>query len=378
MTVDRREFICLASATAASLVVGRSVRAQGEADPLAGRIVINTLGFLHDGYGSRPQIEPSTPLLLTTKRLLADGRASGVTALNLTISVADRFSDAAQSVRDSDGVIQRHAKDLLKVLSTADIHRAKADNKIGIIYGFQNAAMIENDIDNVDRFADMGVRIVQLTYNTLNQLGGGSLAQGDPGLTPFGHEVVKQLNARHLIVDLSHSGRQTCLDAASASKDPIAITHTGCAALASVPRNKTDEELRAVAEKGGYVGIYFMPFLAPGRAFNSDDVVAHINHAIKVCGEDHVGIGTDHGLADLGDMATVRKTYAETVTERRAKGISAPGEDPALLPYATDLTGPQQFRVLSRKLLARGHTATQVEKVMGGNFLRFAKDVWKN
>jgi len=139
--------------------------------------------------------------------------------------------------------------------------RAKNSNKIGVIYGFQNAAMVGTNPVRVDIFANLGVRVIQLTYNPANALGDGSMAPENRGLTPLGHEVVERLNANRVMVDLSHSGQTTCLEAARASKQPISINHTGCRALNDLPRNRTDEELRLVATQGGFVGIYFMPFL---------------------------------------------------------------------------------------------------------------------
>src|ERR1051325_4689441 len=137
------------------------------------------------------------------------------------------------------------------------------------------------------------------------------------------------------MVDLSHSGHQICLDAARASTAPISINHTGCKAIVDVPRNKTDEELKLVADRGGYVGIYFMMFLAPGRPSTVDDVVAHIDHAIKVCGEDHVGIGSDYAIADLGDdMQAVRDYWAKFVNQRVENHTAAIGEDPKILPFS--------------------------------------------
>jgi membrane dipeptidase len=133
----------------------------------------------------------------------------------------------------------------MKIFTAEDIRTARSMRRIGLVYGFQNAAMVGDKSDRVDLFANFGVRVIQLTYNALNQLGGGSMAAGDPGLTPFGREVIERLNARHVMVDLSHSGHQICLDAARASKQPISINHPGCRAITNLPRNKTDEELRA-------------------------------------------------------------------------------------------------------------------------------------
>jgi membrane dipeptidase len=128
---------------------------------------------------------------------------------------------------------------------------------------FQNAAMMATDFDRVDVFADLGVRVFQLTYNRANHIGGGSMSPEGTGISPFGRQVIERLNARKVMVDLSHSGERTCLEASAISKAPVSINHTGCRALTDLPRNKTDEELRLVAERGGFVGIYFMPFSAP-------------------------------------------------------------------------------------------------------------------
>jgi membrane dipeptidase len=264
----------------------------------------------------------------------------------------------------------------MKVRSAADIARARASGRVGLIYGFQNAAMMGQDASRADIFADLGVRIVQLTYNDRNQLGDGSMVPEGRGLTPFGREVVARLNANRLMVDLSHSGRQICLDAAHASTQPISINHTGCRALVDLPRNKTDEELRLVASRGGFVGIYFMPFLNASGHARAEDVVAHIEHAIQVCGEDQVGLGTDGGMTQVDDLEAYKSALAKEIAERRAAGISATGERPDTYPFVVDLRGPDQFRKLARLLAARGHRPARIEKILGGNFVRYAKEVW--
>ncbi len=227
----------------------------------------------------------------------------------------------------------------MKVLTAADILQAKSEGRIGIIYGFQNAAMMGDKVDRVDIFADLGVRVIQLTYNPANQLGDGSMAPENRGLTPFGREVVERLNAKRLMVDLSHSGERTCLDAARVSKQPISINHTGCRALVDLPRNKTDEELRLVASRGGFVGIYFMPFLNRTSVAHAEDVVAHIDHAVNVCGEDHVGIGTDGGITGIDDMAAYRAHIRQQVADRKKAGIGAAGESADTCPSSRTCRG---------------------------------------
>jgi membrane dipeptidase len=313
-------------------------------------------------------------------RGLTDAQASGVSVINVTMGyVAGPFEPFEHSVSEIawwDARIRANSGVLLKVLDGADIDRARRENKIGIVYGFQNAAMMGEDSGRVSTFARLGVRIIQLTYNIANQLGDGSMAAENRGLTDFGRDVVAELNSNRVLVDLSHSGEQTCLDAIKLSTTPVAITHSGCRALADLPRNKTDEELREMANRGGVVGIYFMPFLKVGAQPYSEDVVAHIEHAIDVCGEDHVGIGSDGSVASVDDMDAYRVALAEEVESRRAAGIGATGESADVVPFIPDLRGPDQYRRLADLLADRGHSKTRIDKILGENFQRLMGDVW--
>ncbi|PZQ59440.1 MAG: peptidase M19 [Phenylobacterium zucineum] len=373
MSLHRRDLLALSAGVLSSgLLSGRAVAA--ERDPLAGLTVINALG----GLGDPNLPEPSRPSL--SPRIIADARASGTTVVNCTLGYVagpkEPFQASVVDVAAWDALLRAHPNDLIKILSVADIARAKAEKKIGVLYGFQNAAQMGDDPSRVDIFADMGVRVIQLTYNLRNQLGDGSLVPEGRGLTDFGRQVVDRLNANRIMVDLSHSGRQICLDAARASKQPISINHTGCRALTDLPRNKTDEELRLVADKGGFVGIYFMPFLHPTGHAKATDVVAHIEHALNVCGEDHVGIGTDGGTTPVDDIQAYAALLRAEHLDRKSKGIAAPGEGPDIPPFVIDLRGPDQFRKLYRLLEARGHKPARIEKIMGANFARYARDIW--
>ncbi|WP_404713515.1 dipeptidase [Sphingomonas sp. MMS24-J13] len=365
---DRRAFIGLVAAAAVTpaIAAGR--------DPIAGKIVINGLGGLGDPNIAGNQTDPFSP------RVLAEAHASGLTAVNCTLGYVsgkgDPFEQSVRDVAEYDALLRRHSRDLLKVLTAADIRRARAERRIGIIYGFQNGAMMGQDASRADIFANMGVRVFQLTYNPANQLGDGSMAPENRGLTAFGHEVVERLNANKVMVDLSHSGERTCLEAARISSRPISINHTGCRAVTDLPRNKTDAELRLVAEKGGYVGIYFMPFLNLSGHAHAEDVVAHIDHAVNVCGEDHVGIGTDGSVTQIDDLRKYESALAKEIADRRAAGISAAGERPDTYPFAVDLRGPDQFRKLARLLAAKGYSPRRIEKILGANFLRFAEEIW--
>ena len=372
---DRR--VVLAAGGASMFAAGPLSVARGadrRADPIAGWTVVNALGEMAD-----PNF-PDQDYGVITARILADAHASGQAAVNITLGFVagkeDPFESSVASIGRWDRAIREHPRDLMKIDTAADILRAKAEKKIGLIYGFQNAVMMGEDASRVDLFADLGIKVVQLTYNPQNQLGGGSMAPEETPLTDFGRKVIDRLNARKVMVDLSHSGRQTCLDAAQYSKQPISINHTGCRALTDLPRNKTDEELRLVAEKGGFVGIYFMPFLDPHGHATAAQVVAHIEHAVSICGEDHVGIGTDGGTTPIDDLGAYAEVLRKEHEDRKAKGIAAPGEGADTHPFVDDLRGPDQFRKLAGLLKAKSFSEARIEKILGKNFLRYARDIW--
>jgi membrane dipeptidase len=341
-------------------------------------LIINTLG----GIGN-PNLQPEHPHSITfgiDARALRDARAAGLSAVNMTIGYVagteDPFELSVREIAALDAHVRRYSNDLIKVLGAGDIRNAHASGKVGLVYGFQNAAMMGKDASRVNLFANLGVRVIQLTYNGRNLLGDGAMVPENQGLTPFGCDIVQELNHNKVIVDLSHSGERTCLDAAAASKQPIVISHTGCRAITDLPRNKSDKELRLVAEHGGFVGIYFMPFLAIGRQPYAADLIAHIEHAIKVCGEDHVGLGTDGELSAIDDMPAYMAALQKEVEQRRASGIGATGERGDIVKFLPDLTGPQQFTKLADLLAKRGHSSARVEKILGTNFLRVAGSIW--
>jgi len=389
MTESRRTFLFslagIALATAGASSTSR-LSSTSRATPGSQRpqdpFVINLLGSLRN-----PNAEEGPPAGALTggrrspdARAISDALASGLAATNATIGYvagsADPFETSVADVAHWNRIIRAHPDSLLKVWTAGDIERATREGKVGIIFGFQNAAMMGDDAGRVGVFAGLGVKIIQLTYNTANQIGHGSMVPENGGLTDFGRDVVARLNATRTLVDLSHSGERTCLDAIAASTAPVAITHTGCRALTDLPRNKTDEELRLVAETGGIVGIYFMPFLAADGTAVAEDVVRHIEHAVQVCGEEHVGIGTDGGTTAVDDMDAAYEAARRDVEARRAAGIGATGERPGVVPFIPDLQGPDQFRKLAGMLLARGHSTGRVERILGLNALRVVREVW--
>jgi membrane dipeptidase len=313
-------------------------------------------------------------------RALADARSAELSAVNITLGHVAGSTDAfAATVRDITGwnaFIAQHAGALRRVLNVSDIEAAREAGQVGVIYGFQNTEMLGRELDRVRLFAKMGVRVIQLTYNGRNAVGDGATVPDDQGLTRFGAEVLERLQSEGVLVDLSHSSEKTCLDALSLAQRPLAITHSACRAVADHPRNKSDAELRLLADRGGVIGMYFMPYLRVAGQPMAADLVAHLEHAISICGEDHVGLGTDGGTTAHDDMTAYRRQLEDEIAQRRRMGIGAPGETADVSTFLPDLCGPTQFQRLADLLAARGHGAARIEKILGGNFRRLMAEAW--
>lgn len=380
-SIPRRQFVLqLAAVAAAPLALSplaRAVAASRAASPqwpgYAKSVVIDALGGPGDSAA-----KDDAPLSASA---LDDVRASGLSAANVTVSGVGSYTrDYDSTIRNIaywNAQIAAHPDRMLLVRSAADIDAAKQSQRLGLIYGFQDATPLAEDLDRVELFRELGVRVFQLTYNRRNLVGDGCLEPGNAGLSTFGHALIERLDASHSLIDLSHSGQRTALEAIAAAKGPIAITHTGCAALANLPRNKTDEELKKLADKGGVAGIYLMPFLRVEGQPMAEDVLRHIEHAVDVCGEDHVGIGTDGVISPVAFTDEYRKKFAEEVAERRRRGISAPGERPDVFTFVPDLNSADRFDRVATLLHQRGHSDARIAKILGGNLQRLFREVWK-
>ena len=331
--------------------------------------VIDFLGS--PGYFNYPEDPPLTP------DMIRNAVQSGITAMNVTVDGGD-FSSTVRIVARWLDNTALYPEVFQQVRTLADLENAKSSGRMGLVFGFQDATPYEDDLDNIDVFDQMGVRVVQLTYNTRNLVGDGCLEPGNAGLSVYGLQVVERLNELGSIVDLSHCGKRTTAEGIRASTSPVAITHSGCNAVAPHPRGKDDEDLRAMADRGGVLGVYLMPFLSPGRVPTAEDVMLHIEHALNVCGEDHVAIGSDLSVTPISDSDEYWAKHREFVAERIAAGIAAPNEDPDILFTVPQLDSPHRMRLIADELHARGHSDRIVEKVIGGNWVRLLRDVWKS
>ncbi len=303
-----------------------------------------------------------------TRAVFEDMRRGGLTAANCTCSIWEGFRPSMENVARWKAHFRDNADLITQVFTTADVARAKREGRTGIILGWQNMAGIEDQIPFLQLFKELGVGVMQIAYNTQNLVGCGCYEKTDSGLTEFGHEVIAEMNRVGILCDLSHVGAKTSEDVIRASKKPVAYTHCLPAGLKQHPRNKSDAQLKFIADAGGFVGVtMFPPFLKRGPKSTVDDYVEAIEYVIDIAGEDQVGIGTDFTQGygqEFFDWITHDKGYARKLTDfgevTNPEGIRTIGE----------------FPNLTATMEKRGWKEARIRKVIGENWVRVLCDVW--
>jgi membrane dipeptidase len=301
-------------------------------------------------------------------------RQSGITSVNCTVSERD-FEGTVKNLAWLEALVEKYPDTFSIVRKHSDIARAKRDNKLGIIPGFQFTTFFENDLERVPMFRNLGVRIMQITYNNRNAFGDGCLEPGNAGLSNAGHAAVTKMNESGVAVDLSHSGYRTVAGAIAASSKPVLISHSGCAAVYPHPRNKPDDLLKWLADRGGYFGLYLMPYLVASPTVPTvQHVLDHLLHAIDVCGSEHVGVGSDGSIQKVVLTPAQKTAFDADIARRKQLGIAAPGED--RYPFVPDLNGPDHMELIAAELARRGQPSAVIEKVLGANFERVLGEIW--
>ena len=281
-----------------------------------------------------------------------------------------------ENIEKWNAIIARYPEHLVAVHTGVDLTRARAENKLGIIYTFQGTEPLGEDVERIPMYRELGVRVIQLTHNRRNIVGDGSMEAGNAGLSNYGHKVIERLNAEKIVVDLAHGSPRTMSEGIAASSTPVLISHTGCLALANHPRNTSDAALRAMANRGGVAGIIFWPYLRVDTQPMAIDVIRHIEHAVNVCGEDHVGIGTDAGVAHIDRTPEFEAENREWVAYAVEDGVFQRGRPADLYTFIPDLNTADRFGTLAAMLSQRGHSDARIAKILGGNFARVMTDAW--
>lgn len=248
-----------------------------------------------------------------------------------------------------------------------DIYAAKRNGQLGVIFGVQNSSWIEQERERIRILYKLGLRTLQLTYMERNWVGDGCLEPENRGLTSFGMQVVRECNRLGIVVDCSHVGIQTTLDAVRCSSQPIVISHTAVRAITENPRCVTDEQMKAVAGKGGTIGITtFSPFIRADRQPTLDDYLDHFDYAINLIGEDHVTFATDWFDGKTRVNWATPWYYPEVTQGKQYDGLG-------LIGFRTRA----ELVNVVEGMIKRGYGNERIKKLLGGNFIRVLKEVWK-
>ena len=371
MLIDRRTM--LAGTAALVSAPGWTKPRPAKAEWYDRAIIIDALGGTGDPYAPEDQLRWSD-------RAWTETRGTGVTVVRDTVfpvgNGTDDWSSYQEDIANKQNLIAANPDRLLLIRSAADIFKAKREEKFGVIIGTQDSSMVGPELDRLAQMKKDGVMTVQLTYNNRNLAGDGALEPANAGLSKLGRATIERIEAEKLLLDLSHGGARTMAEAAAHAKRPLVISHTGARALADHVRNTGDATIRAVADKGGVTGVYFMPFLTLDSHPKGSDLIAHIEHVANVAGEDHVGIGTDNGVLPLNLDPKSKKRLDEWQQERIDRGIAAPGEAVGVYTWVEDYNSVDRYRRLANDLAKRGWSQSRLEKLFGGNFLRVYKEAW--
>jgi len=353
--ISRRQFNLGASGVLAASATPLSAFA---ATPTQAALVIDAMGEVREAY---------------TDELCREMIDSGLNSITVTLCDPKSYESQAyewamNGVLEYDRLIAKEPEFWMKATTVADIDKARDSGRIAIFYLFQNSTQFGRDLDNVDIFYGLGVRSSQITYNFQNWAGAGCNEISDSGLTTFGHELVEKMNERGMLIDLSHSGMKTMADTISASTVPVIVSHSCCKALFEHNRNTTDENIRAIADKGGLFGVTQM---RPFMTLQIDDAVhfyyQHIEHAINVAGADHVCIGSDR---DHRRLVLTEEYLAELKAE---EGPNFRREEWPL--YFEELNGPRRMETIWDGLAGRGMSEDNLDKLFGLNIKRLYSEV---
>lgn len=282
----------------------------------------------------------------------------GVTATNYTVAMNQNLSETIKRIAEMYRHIEA-SKIATLIESAADIREAKKEGKTGIILGFQNVGPLEGDLGLLNVYHRLGVRIIQLTYHFKNICGDGCKEPSDSGLSLFGEELIKRMNDIGMVIDLAHVGERTERDAIKVSRHPVIASHSNTYSRVPTYQNKKDDMIKALAEKGGVIGITAFPrLLEPDPTV--DTLLDHVDYVVQLVGVDHVGIGLD--LAEgWADSPFHRKKLLEI--------------DGKIYDYPQGIDSVTKFTNLTRGLVGRGYSDDEIEKILGGNFLRVFEEV---
>ena len=357
--MNRRNFLSTAAAATAGLPLASRRLLARQQTGAQKALVMDAMGELRTTYTPDLVQQMLDSGLDSITITLCDPKPVGAEALELGVD----------SLLEYDRHIAANPTQLLKATSINDVDRARESGRLAVFYLFQNTVQFGAGLDRVDMFYAMGLRSCQITYNARNLAGVGCRQEGDDGgLTEFGRALVARMNDLGMLIDLSHANMPTMAATIEQSRVPVHVSHTACNDLYPHARNTSDANLRALADRGGVVGVcQLRPFLTDKKQDNLHTYFDHIDHAVNIAGVEAVCIGSDrdHRVIEMTD---------EYLAELRAEEGSLVVDDE--LPYFIDeLNGPSRMEVVWEGLVSRGYTGADVERIMGANLYRLYADV---
>jgi len=304
-----------------------------------------------------------------SREVISEVRSGGIDVVHATVGVWEDL-DGAMTRIGAFRHLCRHNADLIRIVRSVDeIHEAVDDDVLAVVLGFQNSSMLGDDPEMAGIFADVGIRVVQLTYNIANHLGSSCWEPHDGGLTRVGHRMVATLNDAGVLVDISHVGNRTGMEAVHASSRPIAITHGNPTSFCDSPRNKPDDLIAAVAGRGGVVGCTLYPLFMGGADVTRARYCGMLADLATTVGVEHVAIGSDAVLGWAPDaLGWMRSGRWDRPPE--------PDGVPSFPPWPAWFNGPKDFGSLSEGLDEVGFSADDRDLVLGGNWLRLFGEVF--
>ena len=297
--------------------------------------------------------------------------AAGLTIASHTLGHAEPdFHNGLEDANIHNRLVAQNPDKYMLVTRSEHFRQAKEEGKIGLVLTFQNATQLEDDwLNYLPVFHALGVRVIGPTYNTTNLLGSGCLEPVDNGLTGYGRQVIRAMGHIGMLVDLSHTGDRTCRETLEVAQDPVLLTHANPRALNASPRNKPDDILKAVAASGGVVGVVAWNVLCmtkPNVQPTILDLADHIDYLVNLIGVDHVGLGSD--MNENFDALPVKSNFAE-VYGWMMEGVRNMTEP-------VGFGSVDDYPNLTRVLVKRGYSDSDILKILGENYMRVAKQVW--
>jgi membrane dipeptidase len=325
---------------------------------------------------SGPTIDMCSWLHPWDRRALEEFREGGVSCVGVTCTTWEGSRETIRKISELYDLVRDNSDIAMLVREPGDVLLAADSNRLGIMLHFQNTSAFDDDIRLVQVFKALGVHVVQLTYNTQNSIGSGCYERVDSGLSEFGRSLVRELNECHVLVDVSHCGDQTTLDAIDASSAPVVVTHANVKRLAPKTRNKTDEICRAIASNGGVIGVATYSSLLPrGAETTLAEFCDLVDGTVELVGVEHVGLGTDYYRGMPPEMVLGWCTGRWSRSVPAHMDLVDQGWNGEIAPFPSWFTSPRDTPNVSRALAGRGYSTSDVSAIMGGNWLRVLGEV---